>query len=405
MNRPSLSSLLVLFLAVFLAGSTAGAQEQPNTGAPPPSAPHVMHTSTGSLLGSAANHLYVPWDEYAHENLHVVSVIQDHRTYPKPLAPSLYKIAMSNLLAQSDQDTRIFQFHMGVHRNLVDVRSPNCESFFETAELEWQELDSGGSLRWRVLPPLRCVGMMPKGTSHRFSSGTKFLDFVERCAYAIPERIVPTLLDPTSNALFRIIGAGGSIAFPLHQVLHFPHVRRFIDLKPRPQEGYPTAPWYDPEDPHLSRIVQRTSGDQARDRVAAICTKKYSWTTDDEYWMLWTLDVVGVDHLVIYVSTRDLPMAKVEEAVASHPGLAGRVTLIDMDIPCRGATTKWRETYAYLILSITWDIFVRFQGDFDYAFLIDLDEYVDRCFSFLSSFRRSVASLSEASQVHRALRS
>jgi hypothetical protein len=105
--------------------------------------------------------------------------------------------------------------------------------------------------------------------------------------------------------------------------------------------------------------------------VAAVCVKKYSWSEDDELWAMWMLDVVGVDHVVIGISTRDLPMDRVRQRLAAVPGLAERVTLVDVDIPRKGMVT-----YAYLIQCMAWDLFLRWQADFDFAFLIDPDEFV-----------------------------
>ena len=56
--------------------------------------------------------------------------------------------------------------------------------------------------------------------------------------------------------------------------------------------------------------VVRARGADAKLRVAAVVFKKFTWVHDDNLWLLWMLDVVGVDHVVINVATRDLPMAE-----------------------------------------------------------------------------------------------
>jgi hypothetical protein len=118
--------------------------------------------------------------------------------------------------------------------------------------------------------------------------------------------------------------------------------------------------------------IVRASGADARVRVGAWITKKFTWTDDDELWLLWTLDVVGVDHVVLHLATRQLSLEAVRQRLARHAGVLARVTLVGVDAPGRDD----RVTYCYLQKLLVWDGFVRWQADFDFVLLVDTDEFV-----------------------------
>jgi hypothetical protein len=46
-------------------------------------------------------------------------------------------------------------------------------------------------------------------------------------------------------------------------------------------------------------VVRRASGEAAKMRTCVWVPKKYSWDAADELWLLWMLDVVGVDFVSI----------------------------------------------------------------------------------------------------------
>src|SRR5690606_21431989 len=144
-------------------------------------------------------------------------------------------------------------------------------------------------------------------TGYRKAMWPRYLDVVARCAFLIDDALVPVLLDTASHqqrkeeskAWFAVFAGGDVTRFPLAEALHFPAPKRLIDVHPRPPHGFPSAPWHRrTDDDHQQQpaardavAVVRAEGEEAKPRVAAVTTR-YSWTTDDELWLLWTLDIV-----------------------------------------------------------------------------------------------------------------
>lgn len=312
---------------------------------------------------------------------HVVAVAQDHRVFPSNL-PKALRHAMTFTAARlaADPRLRVFQFVLGVARELVDLPTPSNRTF-DTVELRWRGDIGGGEQR---LKAEACVVDLPVNTGYRKAMWPRYLDVVARCAFLIDDALVPVLLDAASHqhrkeeskAWFAVFAGGDVTRFPLAEALHFPAPERLIDIRPRPPHGFPSAPWYQRTDhdhqqqrPDTVAVV-RAEGDEAKPRVAAV-TKRYSWTTDDELWLLWMLDIVGVDHVILEVCTRDVDMSTVVAGLARHEGLAERVSLVESQVPMQG-----KETWEHLFIGRVYDHFVRWQADFDYVLLADTDEFL-----------------------------
>ncbi len=196
----------------------------------------------------------------------------------------------------------------------------------------------------------------------------QFSDAVAHCAFLIDDELALRLSDhELARAAFEVHACNDTVHFPLAEVLHFPQPSPIIagGLLPRPTNGFSSSPWAGAE-----VQVVRASGPDAMLRVAAVVFKK-SWVADDNLWLLWMLDVVGVDHVVINIATRDLPLAVVRESMAQHESLAERVTLVDLDFPNRESN----HSYDYLLQAQAHAFFLRWQADFDFIFLIDQDEF------------------------------
>jgi hypothetical protein len=294
--------------------------------------------------------------------------VQDHRTYPTQLPVKLLRVSFNEL--RHDPRLRIFQFHMGVGTSFAVQNDPRT---FETVELAYN--DNGNRSQTaptRVkLAAQRCVRMQIRGLSGRMKrlKHPQFSDEVARCAFLIDDELVLRLRDHVrAQASFDVHACNDTVHFPLAEVLHFPQPSPIIEygLLPRPTNGFPSSPWAGAE-----VQVVRASGPDAMLRVAAVVFKKFSWVADDNLWLLWMLDVVGVDHVVINVATRDLPMEVARESMDQHESLAGRVTLVDLDFPSRGSN----HSYSYLLQAQAHELFLRWQADFDFIFLIDQDEF------------------------------
>jgi hypothetical protein len=191
---------------------------------------------------------------------------------------------------------------------------------------------------------------------------------VARCAFLVDEQQLDKLVRNRAQGFFEVHAGSDAARFPLTETLHFPKPLRYIEQCGRPSEGYPTAPWSAID---ATNKVIRATGDAAKPRVVAMA-KRYSWSTDEELWLLWTLDVVGVDHVVLAVATLEISLNEIRDGIRRHPGLIERVTLIDLGIPNK----KKSETYGHLMAGLTYDGFLRWQADFDYAFVLDTDEFI-----------------------------
>jgi hypothetical protein len=301
---------------------------------------------------------------------HVVSVAREHRTFPRNLPSELRQTFTFPSLARNPH-LQVFQFVLGVDRSLyaapgrltaVPQPEPRVRPF-DTADIMWVGSD-GKSVR--TLHAKECSWQHPRSTGWVIAnSKARFIDVVARCAYIIGDDQEPLLLDhPKNQASFVVWVGGKSIFYPLAEVLHLSHAESFINITARYEADSPSALWGG-DGP---RIV-RAAGADAMPRVAAL-TKRFSWSADDELWLMWTLDTVGVDHVLLEVCTTSLDLAKVQESIARHTDLAERVTLIDTQIPTD------MTTFEHLFIGRLFDHFLRWQADFDYLLVIDTDEFL-----------------------------
>jgi hypothetical protein len=295
-----------------------------------------------------------------------------------------------------DPRLRIFQLHLGLANRFVTVRKDNSwTSAVGSVELWWHDqaddaaaaaaadigstdeqvvlVEGVGRMVVKRLPARRCLHDLPKGTDYRMENGQPaYLELVVRCAFLVDDVVVARLRDHArARGALKVHAAGDAALFPLAEVLHFPDPTTFLtydEYDERPA-AFAAAPW------EPVSVVRAPAGSAAAAiRVGAVCTKKYSWNADDELWLMWMLDIVGVDHIVIAVSTRDLNMSTVVDAIARYddPRLTARVTLVDLDVP----TGRPKVTYSYLLECMGREAFLRWQADFDFLFLIDPDEFV-----------------------------
>jgi hypothetical protein len=298
-----------------------------------------------------------------------LSVAQDHRTHPAQLPVQLLNVSFNEL--RPDPRLRVFQFHMGVDTNFAVQDDPRT---FETVELAYDDHgDRSQTVPTRVkLAAQKCVALQITGLTARLKvlKHFQFVDAIARCAFLIDDELVLRLSDhERARASFDVHACNDTVHFPLAEVLHFPQASPIIagGLLPRPTNGFPSAPWAGAE-----VQVVRARGPDAMLRVAAVVFKKFTWLQpDDDLWLLWMLDVVGVDHVVINIATRDLPMEVVRRSMAQHESLAERVTLVDLDFPNRESN----HSFDYLLQVQAHEPFLRWQADFDFIFLIDQDEF------------------------------
>ncbi len=333
-----------------------------------------------------ASPLRIGWDHLSASNsVGVFSVMQDHRAYPANLPAELLNVTFNEL--RPDPRLRIFQFHLGIGRDFAV--NPDSH-IFDTVELAYDDDDqgvgggggdsgdSGGAQpeATRVkLAAQSCVGLMPSGTPGRVkrNKAAQFGDYVGRCAFLMDDELALRLSDSRNraNASFDVHACNDVAHFPLAEVLHFPQAAPITSLRPRPPHGFPSAPWFVPGCPQQELPVVRARGHDATPRVGAVVFKKYTWASDDTLWLLWMLDVVGVDHVVMNIVTGDLKMSVVRDSIAQHKGLAERVTLVDLAFPRR----KANHSQSFLLQAQAHELFLRWQADFDYIFLLDPDEF------------------------------
>lgn len=356
--------------------------------------------SSSSFFSHRPDPLSIRWDLHSSlpdRNFHIVSASQDHRAFPPPArlpADPAVRAATFPELA-GDPRLRIFQLHLGLANRFVTVLKDNSwTSAFGTVELWWHDqpdddvdgaadigstaeqvvlIEGVGRMVVKRLPAQQCLHDLPKGTDYRMANGQPaYLELVVRCAFLVDDVVVARLRDHArARGALKVHAAGDAALFPLAEVLHFPDPTTFLtydEYDERPA-AFAAAPW------EPVSVVRAPAGSAAAAiRVGAVCTKKYSWNADDELWLMWMLDIVGVDHIVIAVSTRDLNMSTVVDAIARYddPRLTARVTLVDLDVP----TGQPKVTYSYLLECMGREAFLRWQADFDFLFLIDPDEFV-----------------------------
>ncbi|ELR14756.1 uncharacterized protein ACA1_391140 [Acanthamoeba castellanii str. Neff] len=286
--------------------------------------------------------------------LRVISASQDHRAwFPNASAlPTALRPRTFHNLTQHNPSMRVFQLHLAVstevfNYTLYQVEVPTGRTF-QGVELWWSEPPSAAAIvdaeKVVKLPAHSFILDQPAGAGWRYQFKPGFMELVVRCAFFIPEG---------------------------ERMLHFPKPAPLLPTAAlaTPREPLPSAPWAGISE--LGAIV-RATGDDARVRVGVWITRQFTWTADVDLWLLWTLDVVGVDHVVLELASVDLDIKDVERRLARHPGVLERVTIVAVDAPGR----DYNVTYCHLQELLVWDGFVRFQADFDFVFLVDTDEFV-----------------------------
>ncbi|ELR12902.1 uncharacterized protein ACA1_095420 [Acanthamoeba castellanii str. Neff] len=340
----------------------------------------------------------VPWGTFVSQpsgrRVQVISVSQDHR--PLPTTPSLpahlrsrtfHHLATTTPPTDGNHLLHIFQIHLALNSTFFDIEgdieTPTAYTF-QTVELWWpsQAGDGGGEDDGAGGPVKKLTAQAitldePLNAAYRYKvARPQYLELIVRCAFLLSDDAADELLRRRREVRFAVFAAREVAFFPLDHVLHFPRATSLLPIAPTEtgardcHHRLATAPWANSSSGVAS--IVRASGADARVRVGAWITKKFTWTDDDELWLLWTLDVVGVDHVVLHLATRQLSLESMRQRLARHPGVLERVTLVGVDAPGRDD----RVTYCYLQELLVWDGFVRWQADFDFVFLVDTDEFV-----------------------------
>ncbi|KAL6055109.1 Glycosyltransferase family 62 protein [Balamuthia mandrillaris] len=328
----------------------------------------------------------------------VVSAAEDHRAFPPPeqlkIGPRLRTFPAIGKAQPVHK--RIFQFHAVIHDNVTFAAQ---YFLFSKAELWTYAAPPTGtqdSFWVEKVPALQCFAQQPMGFAFRHNHGATWMDFVIRCIFDMPPALVEAALcRETASAApmdgkrrckpahFAVHATKDVALFPVEEVLHFPSLWSPLPVLPSAklstteQEtlAFPEAPWYQERKEPLP-IERATCADSNNVTVCAFMVKKYSWTPDDELWLLWMLDVIGVDRVFINLfvgptKAGELPSAEElrERLARSHPGLKYRVVLVETQVP------GTHETHEHMLQAMNWDAFLRWQGYCQYAFSLDTDEF------------------------------
>jgi hypothetical protein len=197
----------------------------------------------------------------------------------------------------------------------------------------------------------------------------QFVDAVTRCAFLIDDELALRLSDhERAQAWFEVHAGNDTVHFPLAQVLHFPQASPIIagGLLPRPTNGFPSAPWAAAEAQVVRpRVRRHAAGGRrglqevrlaatGRRAVAALDARRGGGRSRGDQRR--------------HARPADGGGARV---LAQHESLAERVTLVDLDFP----NYESNHAYEYLAQAQAHELFLRWQADFDFIFLIDHDEF------------------------------
>jgi hypothetical protein len=298
---------------------------------------------------------HIPWGRHMAPtgNMQIISVSEDHRNLSLPS-----NLESLRLLLPSGKSTastrRVFQLHLAVARDFF-AQPGRKELLFSNV---WVTLPAGDQLAAE-----RCEADIPHGWGRYEASDAKSLELVIRCLFLLPHHwSVDWLL--VNNALLLVEAAQDFASFPLSSVLHLGFPTPF--LSSHTPSSYPFVPWAN------HSISGWAPTQPPSTRVGSWTPARFSWNYDDELWVMWMLDVVRVDHVVITIAVDKLSIEYVRTRLEVYPGIPDRVTLVAIDVP--GEPTE--NSYFYLLELIVWDAFVRWQADFDYLFLVDADEFL-----------------------------
>jgi hypothetical protein len=238
-----------------------------------------------------------------------------------------------------------------------------------------------------------CREYQPRGWSWRIEQGVKHNDLVLRCKAFLPPELVDQALCINSRAHDAECKIGhvvvydtndGEVFFPMSRVMHFPTpTTLFPTPPPQSSKPFPSAPWRAKGQVEPPVVRTQQGEEAAKVRTCAWVPKKFSWDAEDELWLLWMLDIVGVDFVAIYMVPSNATgydnktilhtttLDSVRQRLQAHEGLSERVLLIESDIP--GSLT----TFEHMVEAMHWDAFLRLQADCDYGFALDTDEFVN----------------------------
>ena len=186
--------------------------------------------------------------------------------------------------------------------------------FSTTSSFVWSEAGTNRELRRLALLSAAHTLDVPFNAHTRRMKRSRNLELIIRCAFFLT-RTPKWLLH--HNASLEIHAAKGVAHFPLSRGVPLPRSRASRNTLAEAEAGYPTAPW------NISNSITRATDLMVKQiRVGMWCTKKYTWNPyHDELWLLWILDVVGVDHVVLHIASLDLSFDYVKQRLARHEGL------------------------------------------------------------------------------------
>jgi len=367
----------------------------PHLSSPSSKAPHSINGSDDSVLDL----LHLPWKDDPTNPARAISACQDWRTYPpyEKLPQPLRRDSFSQLVALDPLSMRILQVHMLLPRSFFSKDGQFIpKKLFSHIEIHWsvrrfnQSTSSITVEEFKALPS-DSHAILPSGHAFRFPRSPN-LELIVRSAFFLPTEVWNAAQERKEETQMRLaIYAASNLAyFPLDQVAHFPQPMPLLaDRLPTvgegrfPRQPHPSTPWaakLSNGRKHWDDIV-RATGPAAILRVGAWITKKFSWTEDDDLWVMWVLDIIGVDHVVLVIATTSLNVETLRlRFQLERPDLMERITIMRNDAP-------QKETFCFLQELLLWDLFLRWALDFDYALVCDTDEFL-QLFETTTPFRR-----------------
>jgi hypothetical protein len=301
---------------------------------------------------------------------------------------------------------RLFQFHTAYWGHISafdkvsfwiyspkDAPLPAVPSHQPLASDSGEAVDATGKFTITKLE-VPCQTYEPEGKPWRVELGLKYNDLMVRClAFLSPELVDEALcINSRAHDAECMVGhvvmkysGDGEAFFPMSRILHFPTPTTLFPTS-RPSSNnvkLPSAPWRAKGQVEPPVVRTQQGEEAAKVRTCAWVPKKFSWDAEDELWLLWMLDIVGVDFAVIYMvpsnatgydnksKLHTTTLESVRQRLQAHEGLSERVLLIESDIP--GSMT----TLEHMVEGMHWDAFLRLQADCDFGFSLDTDEFVN----------------------------
>ncbi|KAL6059302.1 hypothetical protein QOT17_014284 [Balamuthia mandrillaris] len=370
---------------------------------PPKPFNHSSITQRKEQTNVPTSFFRISWERHRTLNglFHVVSASQDHRSFPP--AHQLPSSAIPLTFADIKGNKSIFQFHATIDASLA---LKPVLSFFSTVELWTYSSSSSAFFGANKQAAERCHAQQPKNFRYRRRQKVKHLDLIIRCAFtdlSSPSAYICDRQDEASKcryAAFAIHVVGEVVLVPVREVLHFLRPMKVLpDLDKPTKSSHPffaNAPFW--RDENKEMIIERATQEEEREvgEVCAFVVKKYSWLKDDHVWLQWMFDVVGVDWVMVNLFVGNNPkkhdyiedddpvnkegplsaadvrrdLTQIYSSSASSQNMADRVILVETDLP-----PSWH-TYEHMLHAMNWDAFLRWQSHCQYAFSLDMDEYI-----------------------------